>query len=390
MNRFHKRSLLCWVVALFLLLTWSAGPLAAATKKPYKVGAVFSVTGSFSILGEPEKRTAEMLAEEINKKGGISGHPLQLILYDDESDETKTVLAVKRLIKKDKVPVIIGPTASGNTLAIVKVCNESQIPLISCASSIKIVTPVEERKWIFKVAPSDSHSVEKIYEFLLKKGVKKVAIMTVSTGYGASGREELKRLAPQMGITVVADERYGPDDTNLTAQLTRIRGTEAQAIINWSVGPTQILAVKNWKELGMTAMTLVQSHGFASKKNIELAGGAAEGVFCPLGRVNIPDLVPASNPQKQVIMAYNAAYRAKFHEPLSAFGGHAWDSLTLAVEALGAVGPNPAKIRSYIENRKNFIGQGGVFNFSPTDHCGLTKDAFEMVVVKNGTWALAQ
>jgi branched-chain amino acid transport system substrate-binding protein len=390
MNRFHKRSLLCWVVALFLLLTWSAGPLAAADKKPYKVGAVFSVTGSFSVLGEPERRTAEMLAEEINKKGGISGHPLQLILYDDESDETKTVLAVKRLIKKDKVPVIIGPTASGNTMAVVKVCNESQIPLISCASSIKIVTPVEERKWIFKVAPSDSHSVEKIYEFLLKKGVKKVAIMTVSTGYGASGREELQRLAPKMGITIVADERYGPDDTNLTAQLTRIRGTEAQAIINWSVGPTQILAVKNWKELGMTAITFVQSHGFASTRNIELAGGAAEGVFCPLGRVNIPNLLSATDPQKKVVMAYNAAYLERFQEPLSAFGGHAWDSLTLAVEALGAVGPNPAKIRSYIENRKNFIGQGGVFNFSPADHCGLTKDAFVMVVVKEGTWALAQ
>ena len=390
MNRFHKGDLLFWLVALCLLVAWSAGPSAAADKQPYKVGAVFSVTGSFSVLGEPEKRTAEMLAEEINKKGGINGHPLQLILYDDESDETKTVLTVKRLIKKDKVPVIIGPTASGNTLAASKVCIESQVPLISCASSIKIVTPVEERKWIFKVAPSDSHSVEKIYEFLLKKGLKKVAIMTVSSGYGASGREELQRLAPQMGITIVADERYGPDDTDLTAQLTRIRGTEAQAIINWSVGPTQILAVKNWKELGMTAMTFVQSHGFASKKNIELAGGAAEGVFCPLGRVNIPDLLPATHPQKGVIMAYNEAYQARFKEPLSAFGGHAWDSLKLAVEALGAVGPDPAKIRDYIENRKNFVGQGGVFNFSPTDHCGLSKNDFEMVVVKNGTWALAQ
>jgi branched-chain amino acid transport system substrate-binding protein len=359
-------------------------------KEPYKVGAVFSVTGRASFLGEPEKRTAEMLAEEINKKGGIDGHKLELVLYDDESDETKCVLAVKKLIKTDKVPVIIGPSVSGNTLAVVSECNEAKVPLISCAAAIKIVTPVEERKWIFKVAPSDSHSVERIYEFLLKKGIKKVAIMTVSDGYGASGREELLRLAPTMGIELVADERYGPKDTDLTAQLTRIRGTGAQALVNWSVGPTQVLAVKNWRDLGMTSMTFVQSHGFASKKNIELAGGAAEGVFCPLGRVNIPELVPASHPQKQVIMAYNEAYQGRFKEPLSAFGGHAWDSLTLAVEALGAVGPDPAKIRDYLENRKNFVGQGGVFNFSATDHCGLSKNDFEMVVVKSGTWALAQ
>ena len=373
-----------------LILVWSLAPKAVTAKEPYKVGAVFAVTGGASILGEPEKRTAEMLAEEINKKGGIDGHKLELVLYDDESDETKCRTRVTRLIKTDKVPVIIGPSTSGNTMAVIAVCDESKVPLISCASSIKIVTPVSERKWIFKVAPSDSHSVERIYEFLLKKGIKKVAIMTVSDGYGSSGREELLRVAPNVGIEVVADERYGPKDTDLTAQLTRIRGTGAQAVINWSVGPTQILAVKNWKELGMTAMTFVQSHGFASKKNIELAGGAAEGVFCPLGRVNIPDLLPATDPQKKVIMAYNEAYQGRFKEPLSAFGGHAWDALQLAVEALAAVGPDPAKIRDYLENRKNFVGQGGVFNFSPADHCGLTKDSFEMVVVKNGTWALAQ
>ena len=373
-----------------LILVWSLAPKAVAAKEPYKVGAVFAVTGGASILGEPEKRTAEMLAEEINKKGGIDGHKLELVLYDDESDETKCRTRVTRLIKTDKVPVIIGPSTSGNTMAVIAVCDESKVPLISCASSIKIVTPVSERKWIFKVAPSDSHSVERIYEFLLKKGIKKVAIMTVSDGYGSSGREELLRVAPNVGIEVVADERYGPKDTDLTAQLTRIRGTGAQAVINWSVGPTQILAVKNWKELGMTAMTFVQSHGFASKKNIELAGGAAEGVFCPLGRVNIPDLLPTTDPQKKVIMAYNEAYQGRFKEPLSAFGGHAWDALQLAVEALAAVGPDPAKIRDYLENRKNFVGQGGVFNFSPADHCGLTKDSFEMVVVKNGTWALAQ
>src|SRR5512139_945292 len=388
MRRFGKGWRGAATLTFCLVLVWSVVPTVVAAKEPYKVGAVFSVTGRASFLGEPEKRTAEMLVEEMNKQGGIKGRPVELVLYDDESDETKCVLLVKKLIKTDKVPVIIGPSVSGNTLAVVSVCNEAQVPLISCAAAIKIVTPVEERKWIFKVAPSDSHSVERIYEFLLKQGKKKVAIMTVSDGYGASGREELLRLAPKMGIELVADERYGPKDTDLTAQLTRIRGTGAQALVNWSVGPTQVLAVKNWRDLGMTSMTFVQSHGFASTKNIELAGGAAEGVFCPLGRVNIPDLVPATHPQKQVIMAYNAAYQGRFKEPLSAFGGHAWDSLKLAAEAIGAVGPDPAKIRDYIENRKNFVGQGGVFNFSPTDHCGLSKDDFEMVMVQNGTWVL--
>jgi branched-chain amino acid transport system substrate-binding protein len=374
-----------------LALIVSFGLLFSCTKEkePYKVGAVFSVTGRASFLGEPEKKTAEMIAEAINKVGGINGHPLELVLYDDESDETKCVLAVKRLIKKDNVPVIIGPSLSGNTLAVVKVVNEAKVPLISCAASNKIVTPVVDRKWVFKVPQSDTHAVEKIYDYLLKNGITKIAIMSVSTGFGASGREELLRLAPQVGIEILADERYGPKDTDITAQLTRIRGTDAQAIVNWSVGPTQVLAVKNWHDLGMTNIPFYQSHGFGSRKNIELAAGAAEGVFCPLGRVNIADLVQADHPQKKVIDAYNKGFQEKFAEPLSSFGGHAWDALNLVIDAMKAVGPDAVKIRDYVETRKGFVGQHGVFNFSPTDHNGLTKEAFEMVVVKDGDWALA-
>lgn len=376
-------------IALTLIVSLALVFSCTKEKEPYKVGAVFSVTGRTSFLGEPEKKTAVMIAEAINKVGGINGHPLELVIYDDESDETKAVLAVKRLLKKDKVPVIIGPSLSGNTLAVVKVMNDAKVPLVSCAASNKIVTPVVDRHWIFKVPQSDTHAVEKIYDHLLKNGIKKIAIMSVSTGFGASGREELLRLAPQVGIEILADERYGPKDTDITAQLTRIRGTDAQAIVNWSVGPTQVLVVKNWHDLGMTSMPLYQSHGFGSRKNITLAAGAAEGVFCPLGRVNIPDLVPADNPQKKIIEIYNNAYQEKYKEPVSSFGGHGWDALNLVIDALKAVGPDSAKIRDYIETRTNFIGQHGVFNFSPTDHNGLTKEAFEMVVVKDGDWALA-
>jgi len=376
-------------IALTLIVSLALVFSCTKEKEPYKVGAVFSVTGRTSFLGEPEKKTAVMIAEAINKVGGINGHPLELVIYDDESDETKAVLAVKRLLKKDKVPVIIGPSLSGNTLAVVKVMNDAKVPLVSCAASNKIVTPVVDRHWIFKVPQSDTHAVEKIYDYLLKNGIKKIAIMSVSTGFGASGREELLRLAPQVGIEILADERYGPKDTDITAQLTRIRGTDAQAIVNWSVGPTQVLAVKNWHDLGMTKMPFYQSHGFGSRKNITLAAGAAEGVLCPLGRVNIPDLIPADHPQKKIIEIYNKAYQEKYKEPLSSFGGHGWDALNLVIDALKAVGPDSAKIRDYIETRTNFIGQHGVFNFSPTDHNGLTKEAFEMVVVKDGDWALA-
>jgi branched-chain amino acid transport system substrate-binding protein len=358
----------------------------------YKVGGVFSVTGRASFLGDPEKKTALMLQEEINKKGGINGHPLELVIYDDEGDSTKCALAVRKLITQDKVCAIIGPSLSGLSLAVVPEAEKHEIPLVSCAASYKIVTKDpetgEQWKWVFKTPQSDSMAVEAIYTHMKKHGISKIAIMSVTTGFGASGREELLRLAPQYGMTIMADEKYGPKDTDMTVQLTKIKGKAPQAIVNWSIGPTQVVMVRNWKELGMTTITLYQSHGFGSRKNIELAAGAAEGVYCPLGACNIAEILPNDHPQKRVTMGYLRAYTAKYSEPLSSFGGHAWDSLSMVAKALNAVGPDKAKIRDYLENLKGFVGQHGVFNFSPKDHNGLTKDAFQMVVVKHEDWAL--
>lgn len=388
-----KRRWMWGVLAAMVVGVWSAGVLqpkvVLAAKEPYKVGAVFAITGTASFLGEPEKKTGEMIRDEINSQGGINGHPLELIIYDDESDATKSTLAVKKLIKTDQVPVIIGPTQSDASLAVAPIAEEARVPLISCAASYKIVEPVAERRWVFKVAGSDKHVVGKMYDYMKARGITKIGIMTASTGFGASGREELLRLAPEYGITVLTDERYGPKDTDLTAQLTKMREAKVEAIVNWSVGPTQVLAVKGWRDLRMENIPLFQSHGFGSRKNLELAGNAAEGVLLPLARVNVGPLLADTHPQKKVIMGYTEAYEKKYNEPVSSFGGHAWDALHLAVAALKAVGPDPAKIRDFLENTKGFVGQHGIFNFSPQDHNGLSKDDLEMVVVKNGDWALA-
>jgi branched-chain amino acid transport system substrate-binding protein len=366
---------------------------AMAFKGTYKVGAVFSATGRTSFLGDPEKKTAEMLAEQINKAGGINGYKLELIVYDTEGDATKCNLAVKKLITQDKVCAVIGPSLSGTSLAVVPLAEKYKTPLVSCAASYKIVhndKTGKPYKWVFKTPQTDTMAVEAIYTRLQKNGINKIAIISVTSGFGASGRGELIRLAPKYKMNIVADEKYGPKDTDMTAQLTKIKGKAPKAIINWSVGPTQVTVLRNSRDLGMTGIPFYQSHGFGSRKNIELAAGAAEGVFCPLGSCNIAGLLPANHPQKGVTSKYMKDYMAKYKEPLSSFGGHAWDALSMVVKALTNVGDDKAKIQGYLENHiKGFVGQHGIFNYSPDDHNGLTKDAFNMVVVKDGDWALA-
>ena len=380
------------IATLFLFIGIIVGPTFAADT--YKIGAVFSVTGPASFLGDPEKKTAMMIADQINAAGGIGGKKLELIVYDTEGDATKANLAVKKLITQDKVCAVIGPSRSGTSMAVVPLAEKYKMPLISCAASYKIVTDDKtgkQRKWVFKVPQSDSMAVEALYDYLKKKGISKVAIMSGTTGFGKFGRGELIRLAPNYGITIVADETFGFKDTDMTAQLTKIKGIAPQAIISWSIGPTQVIVVRNWKDLGMTNIPFFQSHGFGSRKNIDMAAGAAEGVTAPLGACNTPEALPANHPQKSVTMEYMHAYSAKYHEPVASFGGHAWDAMMLVVNAIKAVGCDKSAIRDHIENTKGFAGQHGVFNFSPDDHNGLNwEQAFNVIVVKDGKWALAK
>jgi len=367
------------------VFAFSANCMAA---EPYKIGAIFSVTGAASFLGEPEKNAALMLQDQINTAGGINGHQVEVIIEDSKSDETQAVLAAKKLIERDGVLAIIGPSTTGESMALVPIMNGAKTPLISCATGAGITQPVAERHWIFKVAQYDFSVAEALFTYMKKHGITKVGILTITTGYGDAGKKALMETAPKYGITIVADERYGPKDSDMTTQLTKVKAAGAQAVINWSVGPGQVVVTKNWYALKM-GIPLYQSHGWGSKKNIELAGKAAEGVISPLGRIVVWDKLPDRQPQKSLLKKFTQDYEARFKNEPGTFGGHARDSFEMVIEALRKVGPDRSKIRDYIETKiRKWPGTGGIFNMSSHDHCGLDKDAFEMVMVKNGDWTL--
>jgi branched-chain amino acid transport system substrate-binding protein len=400
-----KKSMSLVIFAAVLLSLTLNGPLQAAD--PIKIGFIASITGPASFLGEPEKNTALMIQEWITKEGGIKGQPVEIIIEDSKSEESQAVLAVKKLIERDKVVAIIGSSTTGESMAMAPICEKAQVPMVSMAAALQIVTPAEEYKrivespkaafevpkvqkpWIFKTPQTDTLAVEAIYNYMKKKGITKVGIISVSAGFGDAGRKELKRLAPKYGITILADEVYGPKDSDMTAQLTRIKASGAQAVINWSIGPVQVVVAKNWKALAM-GIPLYQSHGFGSKKNIELAGGAAEGVVCPLGRLVVWDKLPKTHPQYAVLSKYATEYEKHFKAEVSTFGGHGYDALYMVIDAIKQVGTDKAKIRDYLENIKKWPGTGGIFNMTPADHTGLDLTAFEMIEVVKGDWEFAK
>jgi branched-chain amino acid transport system substrate-binding protein len=360
-------------------------------KKPYKIGAIFAATGGASMLGLPEKNTVEMMVEELNANGGIGGTDVKLFLYDTEADPTKANNAVKKLISDDQVDVIIGPTTSGVTMAIIPAIEKALVPLISCAASVKIIQPV--KPYVFKTPQTDIMAVERIYEKLQADGLKKIAIITVQNGFGDSGRVQLQNLADKYGLSIVANERYGGKDTDMTTQMTKIKATDAEAVICWGTNPGPAVVAKNRKQLGIT-IPLYNSHGVASKKFIELAEGAAEGTILPAGFLLVVDQLADDHPQKKVLAGYKAAYEAKFGGSVNTFGGHAYDAFKLAVMAIEAAAKSGevthASIRDELEKITGFVGTGGVFNFSAEDHNGLTKDGFALVGIKDGDWTLVK
>ncbi|HEY5973385.1 MAG TPA: ABC transporter substrate-binding protein [Geobacteraceae bacterium] len=373
-------------VTIFAVLALWAGSCFAGPGT-IKVGALFSVTGPPSFLGEPERNSAKMVIDEINARGGVKGQKLELVVYDTQGDATKAVQAANRLIKEDKVVAIIGPSTTGESMAVIPVAEKEGIPLISCAAGSKITDPV--KKWVFKTAQNDGLAVTKIFEYLTKKKISKVAILTVSDGFGSSGREQLKAHAAKFGIQIVVDDTYGPKDTDMTSQLTKIRGSQAQAIICWGTNPGPAVIAKNVKQLGIK-LPLFMSHGVSSKKFIDLAGDAAEGIILPSGRVIVSDVLPASDKQKKSLMAFVKDYQKHYKAEGDHFGGHAWDAVMLLKGAIERGGETPAAIRDQLERTSNFAGIGGIFNYSATDHAGLSKDAFVLVEIKNKDWALVK
>lgn len=367
---------------------FALGAVSAFAADPIKIGSVLSVTGPAAFLGDPELKTLQMYVEDINKKGGVLGRPLQLVHYDDGSDASKANGFAKRLIEDDKVDVVVGGTTTGSTMSMVPLVEKAGIPFISLAGAVVIVEPV--KKFVFKTPHTDRMAAEKVFEDMKKRNLTKVALFSETSGFGQSGKKETEGVAAKYGITLVANETYGPKDTDMSPQLTKIKNAAGvQAVFIFGLGQGPAIATKNYKQLGIT-LPLYQSHGVASNEFLTLAGPAAEGVRLPSPAQLIPEKLAADDAQKPVVTAYEKAYKAQYKQDVSTFGGYAYDGLMLAVDAIKrAGGTDKAKVRDALEATKGFVGTSGTFNMSTTDHMGLNLSAFRMLEIKHGDWTIA-
>jgi branched-chain amino acid transport system substrate-binding protein len=359
----------------------------AAAHAEIKIGAVLSITGPASFLGEPEKKTLEIYVKDLNAAGGVLGQQITTIIYDDGGDASKARTFATRLVEEDRVDAVLGGSATGPSLAIAPIFEEAGVPFIALAGAAAIVVPV--RKWVFKTPHTEPMSCGKIFEDLKKRNLTTIAMISGTDGWGKAMRAECLKMAPDFGISVIKDESYGATDTDMTPQLTNIKNTPGvQAVVNCGFGQGPAIVTRNFRQLAIS-VPLYESHGVSSKSYIKLAGDASEGVRLPAAATLVAEKLPDSDPLKKVAMAYKTKYEKETGEPVSTFGGHMYDALMILVQAMQrAKSTDKAMVRDEIEKTKGFVGTGGEVNMSPTDHLGLNLTSFRMLEIKNGDWAL--
>ncbi len=372
-----------------LLALAAAIGLSTAAWADINVGVTVSATGPAASLGIPEKNTFALMPKT------IGGEKVNYIVLDDASDTTAAVTNTRKLISENKVDIIIGSTTTPNSLAMIDVVAEAQVPMISMAASARIVQPVDAKKrWVFKTPQDDIMMALAIATHMADNGVRSVAFIGFADAYGEGWYQEFTKAAGLKRLQIVANERYNRTDTSVTGQVLKIVAARPDAVLIAGSGTPAALPQKTLKERGYSGK-IYQTHGVANNDFLRVCGRDCEGTFLPAGPMLVAEQLPNDHPVKKSALAYVQAYEAAHGKgSVATFGGHAWDAGMLlaaaAPEALKKAKPGTAEfraaLREALEKVKNVAGAHGIFNMSPTDHLGLDQRARVMVKIESGTW----
>ncbi|MEP7296378.1 MAG: ABC transporter substrate-binding protein [Burkholderiales bacterium] len=356
-----------------------------------KIGVTLSTTGPAVSLGIPEKNTVALLPKT------IAGKTVEYIVLDDASDSSAAVVNTRRLTLEDKVDAIIGSTTTPNSLAMTDVVADSSTPTISLASSARIIEPMTPKKaWVFKTPQTDTMMVLAILEHAAKRGMKTMGYIGFNDALGEAFYAEFEKFAAVRKIAIVANERFAPRDTSVTAQVLKLAASNPDMIVIGASGTPAVLPARALAERGYKG-SVYFNHGVANPDFLRVGGKDIEGAFVPTSPVVVAAALPADHPAKAQAMDYVKRYEAANGAgTVSAFGAYTWDAgllLSHAIPiALKAAQPGTKEfrtaLRDAIEATRDLHVSNGVMNMSKNDHLGLDQRARVIVKVDGGKWKL--
>ena len=376
-------------------------PPTAAPKigETYKIGFAPSITGGAASLGDPEHQTGKMLAAYLKESGGVTGpdgvmHPVEIIIYDDESNPDAAVSVMRKMIDEDKVQVVVAGTGSGASMAMVPVATEAEVPYISMASAGAIVkdpATSEVRKWVFKTAQDNYASAKWQAEYITAMGWTSVCHIYQNSGYGNDTFKQAGVAFGEANITIAYSASYESNATEFP-QLAEIGTSGCETVVVGAIPPASSTVSVAIREQ-YPDIPIIHGHGTCNQDHIDLMGAdVAEGMVSPCGKVMVTDTLPATDPQKDITKQYAEDYYTFTGKPVNTFGGHGWDALMLAVNALATLPDGldlkaqRAAVRDAVEGVKDWPGISGVYNLSAKDHFSLDYKSLVFVKVEDGVW----
>ena len=379
-------------LAVLLAAAAIAAPaFAAPAAAQVRIGVVLSISGASASLGVPQRNSVALLPSE------IGGKRVEDIVVDDGTDTARAVAAMRKLIDESKVDAIIGSSTTPASLAMVDVAAEKQVPMISIASSSRVILPMDtKRHWVFKSSQGDNLMAEAIAEHMYRSGVKTAGFIGFDDLLGDGWLAEAKRAMETWGVQLVAVERFKRDATEAGAQAAKLIAAHPDAVLVGGSGASAAVPQKALRERGY-AGKLYQTHGVAMPSFIRAGGKDVEGTILPAGPMLVAAQLPDSNTAKvfasEYVRKYEAAYGPGTASPLGAYVYDAGIMLHAAIPvALFTAQPGtPAfrtALRDGLETAYGLVLTNGVSEMTADDHNGFDKRARVMVTIQDGTWKL--
>jgi branched-chain amino acid transport system substrate-binding protein len=319
------------------------------------IGAILPLTGDAAQWGIPPRNGAELAVEEINARGGVAGKRLVLSVEDSRAEPKEGVSAFNKIVSGGNVKIILGAVASSVSLAVAPIAERNHIVLISPASTNPKITDAGD--FIFRVIPSDALRGQVFAEYLFKdKGIKKVAIIYINNEGGVGNRDSFKARFTELGGEVILEEGYKQGTSDLRSQITKVKASEAEAVVVVSYPQDTILLMKQAKELDIGKPLYFQTEAVEDANVLREAGNAAEGVTYILP-------APAEGAASD---RFAKAYKQKYGKNPELFAAEAYDIIYLIAKAIES---NPDSkvsaelLRDYLYKVRDYAGASGTITF---------------------------
>ena len=367
-------------LALLAAAALAAAPAARAAQEVVKIGACLSLTGPAAVYGAQQKAGVQAAVDELNRIGALPGVKLELVIEDDASTKEQGIAVYQRLIGREKVAAILGPTLSNTATAADPLAQAARVPVVAVSNTApRGITDIGDHVW--RVSLTEAQ----VIPGALQRAQGSLGFKTAGVLYGnddaftQAGYEVMKGALSTLGVRTLGTQTFAKPDRDYNAQLTALMGQKPDILVVSALAENAAGIVDQARQLGWQG-PILGGNGFNSAALIKNAGQAAEGVL-----VGTSWNRTSADPANQAFLKLMAS---RSFEP-DQFCAQAYAGVQVIAEAVRLAGLKGGRddIEAGLQRVKDLATPLGRFSFLPSRD-GSHEPALQ--VVKGGRFEIAQ